>query len=138
MATDTRQTVDTPSVLTLDTTTNVTRFRINNKIPIQTIILESIRVEYDTAPHALAAGVIYVDLPFLSSYQLNDGTQFFNLPIFLDNAVVTLEQVRVPIYLTKNIPEDFTMSVRDSAGALLAGGFARISLQFSYSKTDNN
>lgn len=138
MAVDARQTVDTSSVLTLDTTSNLTTFTINNKIPLQTIILESVRVEYDTAPHALSAGVIYVDLPFLSSYQMNDGTPGFYLPIFLDNAVVTLQQVRVPIYMARKLDEKFTMAIRTATGALVAGGFARISLQFSYNKVTNN
>jgi hypothetical protein len=127
-----------PGILTLDTTTNTTKFNISLDIPKQVLILQSVRVEYDTAAHALAAGVIYVEFPWLSANQLIDGNpNHVYLPIFLDNAVVTLQQtLQLPVYMTHHIPQVFTMNVRDGPGAgfaLAAGGFTRITLSFQLS-----
>lgn len=138
MASNAKQIVESPSVLTLDTTSNSTTFTINNKVPIQTLTLEQVRVQYDSAAEAVTAGVIYVDIPFFSSDNLNDGTNYFNLPILLDNNVVTLQQTNIPVHLSRKIEEKFVMSVRDASGTLVAGGFARITLQFRYSLVENN
>lgn len=127
-----------PGVLTLDTTENSTRFSINNRIPAQTIVLRQVRVQFDTQGNALTQGIVYVDLPFLSSTQLTDGTNFFNLPVLLDNAVVTLKDLEIPVYLTEAIEEDFTMDVRNADGSLVNNTqLARITLQFTYDLTGN-
>jgi hypothetical protein len=122
-----------PGILTINSTTNSAVINTVKKIPQQVLTLKVARVEYDTAAHALAARVIYVDVPWLSSNQLIDeniGRSY--LPIPLDNAIVTLYKPDLPVYMSDEAHEVFDFRVYDSTFALASGGFAHISLQFSY------
>lgn len=135
-----------PGILTLTATSNSTNLSINNRIPIQTIVLREVRVEYNNGggsgtASALAQRVIYIDLPFLSTDQLTDNTAFFNLPIALDNALVTIKQLETPVYLNKAIDTEFKMYIRSSDGSLVSMGgsdeLAHVYLQFTHDYTGN-
>jgi hypothetical protein len=131
--------VDTPSstrgLLTLDTTTNVTDFNISLEVPLQTIILRSYRVQFNTAGIALGKRIIYVSMPFLSGNQLIDGNPgFVMIPLPLENTAVTLESsLELPIYLSSSIPRNFTMSVYNSDYTPCTD-LESISLQFELSR----
>ena len=106
-----------PGTLTLHTTTpDKTNFNISLDIPQQVVMLQSIRVEFDSAASALAARLLYIDLPWLSANQLLDqNSGYVYLPIFVDNAVVTLRtNMQIPVVLNHHIPSSFTMVVRGS------------------------
>jgi hypothetical protein len=131
-----------PGILTLTSTTNTKVMNISLDIPIQTIRFKSYRVQFDTAANALAAKVLYVELPFISGNQvLDNNLGFVYLPIPVDNAVVTLEtSIDLPILLTEHIPQSFTMNIRDGPGSsfALASNLVHITLQFELFKGHSN
>ena len=100
--------------------------------------LDFVRVQYDTSANAIARGVLYLDVPWLSSDQLNDDKVHFNLPILLDGAVVTFTEMNIPIYLSSAIPNNFVMSVRTEDGTLVtsSSGLQRFTAQFSYNSVE--
>ena len=81
--------------------------------------------------------MVYVDLPFLSSSQLTDGSAYFNLPIMIGNSRVTIRELEIPIYITKPVEENFVMNLRNKDGSLVTGGFERFTIQFSHEFTGN-
>ncbi len=102
---------NTPGILTLDATSNVQNFNIALDIPKQVMTLRSVRVQMSSQANALAARILYVDLPFLSGNQVLDGNvgQVY-LPIFLDNAEVTFAYGKeMAIYMNDYLPSKFTM-----------------------------
>lgn len=129
---------EAPGILTIDSTTPQKIVEQNNRIPIQTIRLVGYRIEMNSAANALAQQMIYLDVPFLSSAQLTDGTAFFNYPFYLDNAIVTLQDKNVNVYLKEPIKEKFKMSLRNSDGTLVDGAnLVHFSAQFEYRFTGN-
>ncbi len=123
---------NTPGILTLNSTSASPTFTLHNQIPPQTMYLKRVRVEFTSAAAALAARVIYIDLPFTSSQHLIDNiVGRFMIPIVLDNAVVTSYTCELPIYMTRSVPDNFQMFVRDQDGAVLTN-LAAITLQFQF------
>ena len=119
---------------TIDTTTNTKTCNISFKIPQQTIYLRGVRVEFDTAAHALATRIVYIDLPFFSQrFMIDTNPSYTYLPVLLDNAVVTVHWGQdVPITLNDTINERFEMRVLGT-DFLPVANLVSCSLQFSLS-----
>jgi len=102
---------------------------LHAKIKKQTIVLKSV--------HVLTTGtslsMLYVDLPFLGSYNLIDGVSYMSrLPIYLDQTgVSTLYCPDIPLHLHNDIEPRFRMRVYNRDGSLATTGLVQISLQFS-------
>lgn len=127
---------NTPGILTLDMTSTTGRlsFALHNQIPQQIMTLKRVRVQCTDAAQALATRIIYVDLPFTSSQHLIDNINArFYLPILLDNAIVTSYTCELPVYLSREVPDNFEMRVVDSNGALITGVTCILQFQFDYS-----
>jgi hypothetical protein len=125
-----------PGILTLSTASNNTVFNINNKIPPQTLQLRNYRIEFVTDTAAKLAKVVYVELHWLSSEQLTDGTDFFHLPLPVGPFDVTLHELNLPIFVIRGIPNSFRMRVLDEDGDIMSS-VAHITLQFTYDYTDS-
>ncbi len=111
---------------------------IHARIPKQTVILKTVRVEMTTTAEALAERIVYIDLPFLNSYCLKDGVSYMSrLPVALDNNVVTLKDVNVPLSLDSSIESKFRMSVYKRDGSL-ATNCSSCTLQISLSESQIN
>ena len=121
--------------LMIDVSSNSSVVNISLRIPQQVIYLRSYRVEFDTAAHALASQILYVDLPFLSGNQLLDTNPGRTLlPILLDNAIVSFAYGKdIPVYLSSNIPQTFPVKLYDSSFNLVSN-LVRCSLVFSLQK----
>ena len=118
-------------VLTLDTLTNTKLCNIALSIPQQSIYLTGYRIEMSSAANALAARLVYIDLPILSGNQLLDANvgQVY-IPIMLDNAIVTLQTgMSIPIYMSGVLPEKFDMRVLNTSFAPIAN-LVSCTLQF--------
>ena len=102
--------------LSLDTTTNEKICNISLRVPQQTMYLRSYRIEFDTAAHALAAQICYLDAPFLSGNQLIDTNPAnIAIPLLLDNSIVTHAFGKsIPIYLSSDIPRVFPIRLLDT------------------------
>lgn len=114
-----------------------TTVSIGHKLPSdQTLRLRSYRVEMTSQANALSAGVLYVDLPFLSSTQIVDNLGgVCKIPIELDNAVLTLRDgLNKPIYISKEITETFLIRVLSGANLVLNPNLVRLTLQFETEK----
>lgn len=119
-------------LLTIHATSNNANINLHTVVPKQTIHLKNVRIEMTSASVALSEKMVYVDLPFLSGDQLIDHRDnLFNLPLPLDNAIVTHFQTDIPLHLMKEIPERFQMIVRNEAGNLISN-LVSITLQFAY------
>lgn len=119
-------------VFTIHATSNSVSVNTHATIPRQTIRLKNVRVEMTSASVALSEKVLYVDLPFLSASQLIDHREnLYQLPILLDNAIVTNYQTDLPLHLLSDVQERFRIIVRNESGALVSN-LVSITLQFSY------
>ena len=116
------------------TTPNTTIFNTGHYIPRQVLTLKEVSVQFSGTP---TSGVIYVDLPFLSSEQMidDDSTRYY-LPIRVNPAeeFTMKSNLNIPLYVTRQIDPVFTMYVRDADGVLLTD-LERITLEFSYPLT---
>jgi hypothetical protein len=127
---------DAPGILTIFSSSNVKTLPFGKAVPKQTCYLERVRVEFDTQAHALAARVIYVDMPWLSGNQLIDvNPGRFMLPILLDNDVVTSYTTKLPLSMSHEVHETSEIRIYDSNFNLITGGFAHITLQISFQQS---
>ncbi len=121
-----------PGSLTLFTNSNTKQINITLDIPAQTIRLIAYRIEMDDATAALANPIIYLEIPriYNSSKMLDHNPNITLLPIFLDNAKVTLQTgVNFPISMAHHLPETFTMRILNSSFAPISN-FVNASFQF--------
>ena len=111
-----------PGSLMIDLTSNDSVKNITLDMPIQVLRLKGYRVEMSSAATALAARVIYVDLPFLNGNKVLDTNPNFVLfPLFLQNATVTLEMgLDIPILMSQHLAQTFEVRVLNTSFALLA------------------
>lgn len=122
-------------LFTFRTASSSGTYSIHNRIPAQTMTLKSVRVQFDTTANALAAQVLYLDVPWLNSNHLVDGlSNLYLLPISVDYLVCTLYTCDIPVQMSIDMPETFSYRIVTSAGAA-AAGFAGMTLQFSYSSS---
>lgn len=135
----------TPSLLTIHMATETLNgyantsaagtINIQKTIDPQTVILRGYRVECDTAAHALAQQIIYVDFPWLGGYSLTDGITYMSrLPILLDNAIVSLKcEMTTPLRLSNQIPSQFQYACYNRDGTPVnTTNVKAITLQLSY------
>lgn len=108
-------------------------FSSGTEIPIQTLAVESVRIEFDTAAHALACQILYLEVPWTSTNHLIDkniGRNF--IPFVLQNAAVTVNVgLNRPVYLSTNIPPNFHFNIWDDTFNAPVG-FARLDVIFAF------
>lgn len=128
---------DTEGTFMIDCIGSTKECDISEKIPIQTMYLRSYRVQFNSAIDALANGVIYVDMPCFSSKQMLDtNPDHTNLPILVDNAIVTHAFGKhVPIYMSKVLDQKFKIRFLDASFNVLPATFIRGTLVFSTTKS---
>jgi len=119
----------------IDSTTNTKICNISLKIPQQVIYLRSVRLEFDTAAHALAAAIVYFDAPWLSANQLLDTNPgYVYLPLLVDNLIVTSHFGKnIPVYLSSDIPQVFPVRFLDTTFQPISN-LVRATLVFSLTK----
>ena len=104
-----------PGTFTFTASSPSGTFSSGSEIPIQTLSIETVRVEFDTAADALACKRLYLEVPWTSTNHLIDkniGRNF--IPFFLNNAAVTLNVgLNRPVYLSTNIPPNFQFNIWD-------------------------
>lgn len=123
---------DSDGLFTFRTSTNQGRYDTHNAIPAQTVEIVSVRVEMSNAAAALAAKVIYVDVPWLSSNHLIDGLpNLYLLPIPIGETAVTYSSFHIPLQLSQDIKETFNYRLLTSSGALVAD-LVDFCIQFRY------
>ena len=104
----------------------------HNRIPAQTMILKSVRAEFDTTANALSCQALYVDFPWLNSNHLIDSlANLYSLVVPVDNLVCTLYTCEIPVQMSTEITESFNYRIVNSSGAAPTG-FVGLILQFSY------
>ena len=127
-----------PGILTLTSSTTFADLDIALNIPAQTLRLKSFRVQMASAADSIVSKVLYIELPFVSRNQvLDNNVGHVFLPIPLDESRVTLEtSIDLPIFMTENLPERFTMRVLDGPGSAFAEAtnFEHITLQFELAR----
>jgi len=100
-------------VLTLRSIVSDQRMYISNKIERQILTMTGYRVEFTSAGLALAAKIVYLDLPFCNNQEhLIDGNNTrFMIPLLIgDEAVTDVQNLSIPIY-ADDIPDTFQMKV---------------------------
>lgn len=115
-------------------TVNGARIFIGTRIPAQTIRLKGYKVQMDSAPNALAQGEVYLQVPWLGSSNLIDGRSFaYQLPLVLDNAVVTIQSgLDVPLQLISDIESVFRASLHNRDGSAVdPAKVLKVTLYFS-------
>jgi hypothetical protein len=121
-----------PGLFTFDTVATSGVYNSGNDIPIQTLNLESIRVEFNASTDALTAKLIYIEFPWVSTNHVIDGNPTRNyIPILLDNAAVTKSVgLSQPIYMSAHIPPSFQYRIYDSTFAAPTN-FVRLTMIFT-------
>ena len=107
-----------PGCLTIITDTNIKEINLAVEIPAQVIYLRAYRIEMDSAANALTEKILYLEIPniYNSNKMIDSNVGQTYLPIFLDNATVTLTYGRdIPIAMTNHIPARFTIRVLNSS-----------------------
>jgi hypothetical protein len=127
--------------MSLSQSASLLTFRVNSSsgtyvtgstIKSQVLTLQNVRVQFASAAEALAAGVIYLDVPWLNSNHLVDGLlNLYLLPIPLDNAICTQYTCNIPISMSDDADTAFKFRIVDSTGSPPTG-FSNITLQFTY------
>jgi hypothetical protein len=127
----TNQPSKSPGLFSLHLTSNSTALNTTLSVPKQVMYLIGYRVEMTSVTTALAAKILYIDLPFLSENQLIDNnTDFSYLMLTLDSLDVTLQNsLDMPIFMSKDIPIRFNAYIKDSTSAL-ASNVVSVTLQF--------
>lgn len=128
--------VDRPTKLAgslmIATDANSKEINISLDIPVQTIYLRGYRAEMTDAATALSTKILYVDIPnvFNSNKLIDSNPSHTYLPIFLDNAAVSLQTgLEIAIPLSHHIPKTFKMRVLDSNFAPVSG-LVHLALRF--------
>jgi hypothetical protein len=127
--------------MSLSQSSSVLTFRVNSSsgtyvtgstIKSQVLTLQNVRVQFASAAEALAAQVVYLDVPWLNSNHLVDGLlNLYLLPIPLDNAICTQYTCNIPISMSDDADTAFKYRIVDSSG-VAPTGFSNITLQFTY------
>lgn len=121
-----------PGTLTLITDSNVKEMNIALDIPAQVIYLRGYRIQMTDAATALAAKVLYLDIPniYNMNKMLDNNVGQVYLPIMLDNATVSVwHGMDIPIAMSHHLPERFTMRILDSSFQPVSG-LVHASFQF--------
>ncbi len=122
-----------PGILTLNMASSSVIFNTTQVIYKQNMLLQNVRIEMDSAANALIEKVIYLDFPFWNNaVMVDNNVGHFYLPIFLDNAIVTLQNtLQMPIHMKQDIPERFEGRVLNGSFTPLSG-LVYLSVQFSF------
>ncbi len=122
-----------PGILTITLDSTQQNVDLSIIIKQQNLLLQNVRVEMTDAAAALAAQVLYIDLPmWQSALMVDDNVGHYYLPILLGETTVTLQNtLQLPVHLKSDIPQSFSCRVLDRTFGTPTG-FVSITLQFSF------
>jgi len=121
-----------PGTLALFSATNEKVMSITLDIPAQTITLTGYRIEMGSAANALTEKVLYLDIPRIFNVDkvIDSNIGHTYIPLFLDNAAVTLQQsLDIPISMAHHLPSQFSMRILNGS-FLPVSNLVHISLFF--------
>lgn len=122
-----------PSVLTIHSTANEVTVTTGTRIKKQSIMLQNVRLQFDSDVNALAKRVVYLDLPFFNSGNLVDenvGRAY--IPLFVGSTAVTIQNtLQLPIQLESDVPITFKARLLGSNFVPVAD-LVSFTVQFSF------
>lgn len=124
-------TVVSPGIISIDVDSVDSVVELRNRLPKQIIVLKEIRMQFDTDANSLASGVLYLDMPFISSSHITENTNGYRMPVLLENARVTLRQLELPIDMSEDINFNFRLIISKKDGTAPTG-FQRATLVFTH------
>lgn len=124
-----------PGLFTFRTTSTSGQMVTHTAIEQQVLTLVNVRVQFAADTDALAAKVIYIDLPCFNSNSLVDALDsIYLLPIPLENAVVTNYQPNIPITMSSILNESFNYRIVNDQYSTSITNLVEVCLQFSYNR----
>lgn len=146
----TDQPSNTPGLISIYSNATTKTITFPYRIPRQILRLRSYRVEFQNTgagtesdpavtaiQNALACKILYVNLGELLSFGscINNDSNQTLLPLLVDSLDVTVRDgLDIPIYLSKQVPTQFTMNCYDSS-IVAPTGFVDVTLIFELSHT---
>jgi len=115
------------------TTTPTGTYSVKNQVPRQTMTLTSYKIEMDDAASALAADLLRLEVPWISSLGfIDDSTTRTTMVLELDNAAVTLQTgLNRPVMMSQHIHDNFTYAIYDNDGNVVST-MVSLTLHFSF------
>lgn len=133
----TDQPSNTPGLISIYSNATTKSITFPYRIPRQILRLKGYRVEFSSDANAKACKILYVNLGELLSFGscINNDSNQTLLPLLIENAAVTIRDgLDIPIYLSKQVPTQFTMNCYDIS-IVAPTGFANVTLIFELSHT---